>query len=83
MAVGDCFDRVGVKCKSLCLFGDFVYIIRVRVSDGNDGMTTVEVEIFIPFCIVSITAFPRFYFYIEQGIYVEKFHIFLLKSRWF
>ena len=60
------FDRVGVKCKSLCLFGDFVYIIRVRVSDGNDGMTTVEVEIFIPFCIVSITAFPRFYFYIYK-----------------
>ena len=49
-------NRVGIKAKGCYLIADHLHIVGMRVSDGDDGMASVEVQIFRTVLIPYFTA---------------------------
>jgi hypothetical protein len=45
--------------------------VGMRVSYGDDGMTAIQVQIFLTFVIPNLTAFALHNIHVEERIYVE------------
>ena len=45
------------------------------MTDADNGMTTIEVEIFLPLIVPYLAALSFYNINIEKRIYVVKFHV--------
>ena len=68
---------VGVEADLVQLLLQRFHIVGMGVADGNHGVAAVEVEIFLPLVVPDGAAFRLHRRDVEEGIYVEEFHIFL------
>ena len=67
-------DRVGVEGQLLLLLLHHLHVVRMAVADGDDSMTTVEVEILLPLVVPHMTPFTLDDVDGLQRIYVKQFH---------
>jgi len=58
-------DRVGIESQFVYLVGDSSYISRVAVTDGDNGMATVQVEVFCAFAVPYMASFAFYNLYIK------------------
>ena len=58
-------DRVGIASQIVYLVGDSSYISRVAVTDGDNGMSAVQVEVFSTFRIPYMASFAFYNLYIK------------------
>ena len=50
---------------------------------GNDGMTAIEVEVFLALAVPDLATLSFHDVHVEQGINIKKFHIlFILTSEY-
>ena len=45
------------------------------MTNGNNGMTAVHIQVFYSVFVVGITSSPFCYFDIKQGINIKWFHL--------
>ena len=64
-------DRIGIESQCGYLFADGFHVVGMCVADGDYGMASVEVEVFLAFVVPYVTAFSLDDVDIEEGIYVE------------
>jgi hypothetical protein len=64
-------DRVAVEPYLLHLTADGLHVVWVAVADADDGMTAVEVEIFIAFSVEDMASAATHDVYVEEGVNVE------------
>ena len=63
--------RVRVEPNLIELLRHLLYVVRMRMSDGDDGMTAVEVQIFLPLVVPYVATLSFHNVYVEQGINIE------------
>ena len=49
-------DRVGVESELFQLTADFMDVVRMGVADADDGMTAIEIEVFLPLVVPHVAA---------------------------
>jgi hypothetical protein len=64
-------NGVGIESQFLYLSGDGRHVIRMRVSDRDDGMSAIEVDILVPGRVPYAASFSTDYFYVEKGVNVK------------
>jgi len=64
-------DGVGVEAQVVELLGKHLHVVRMTVTDADNGMTAIEVEVFLAFVVPYVTALTFYYIDIEKWIYVE------------
>lgn len=64
-------DTVRVEPYLPELRGECGDIIRMAMSDRDDGMAAVKVQVFIAFVIADMTSFRRDGGHIKKAVYVE------------
>ena len=62
---------VAVETEFVYLLGDCLDIVRVAVTDADDCMTAIEVEIFLPLVVPHAATFAFVDGYVEKWIYVK------------
>ena len=62
---------VGIESQCSYLFADGFHIVRMCVTDGDNGMSSIKVKVFLTFVVPYVAAFSFYDVYIEQRIYVE------------
>ena len=68
-------DGVGVESDAVQLFGYLADIVWVCMSDGYDGMSSVEVEVFLSFVVPYVASFAADDVHVEKRIYGEESHM--------
>ena len=63
-------DAVGIEAQLSSLLCKCFDIMRMAVSDADDGMTAIEVEVLLAFVIPDVAALSARYGDVEKGIYV-------------
>jgi hypothetical protein len=67
-------DGVGIEAEAGELLCECFYVCGMAMTNGNDGVATVEVKIFLAVCVPYVAAEASGYVYVKFGIYVEQFH---------
>ena len=68
-------DRVGIETQVVQLVGEHLNIVRMAMTDADNGMTAIKVEIFLTLFVPYLAALSFYNINIEKRIYVVKFHI--------
>ena len=63
--------RIAVESQLPQLFAHLLHIVRMRVTDADDGMPAIQVQILLSLIVPDLTALSPHDVYIEQGIYVK------------
>ena len=63
---------VAVEAQLVQLLGHCLHIVRMAVTDADDGMTSIEVEILLSFVVPHGTALSLRDVDIKQGIDIEE-----------
>ena len=66
--------RVGVEADVLQLLGEALHVVRVAVADGNNGVATVEIQVFLTLVIPQLRAERSNGRDVDERINVEKLH---------
>jgi len=64
-------NGVGVEAQVVELLGEHLHVVRMTVTDADNGMTAIEVEVFLTLVVPYVTALTFYYIDIEKWIYVE------------
>ena len=68
--------RVGVEPEAGDLLRDRAHVVRMGVSDGDHGVSAVEVEVLGPGGVVNEAAPAAHRLHRIEWIYIEEFHLF-------
>ena len=68
-------DRVGIETQVVQLIGEHLHIVRMAMTDADNGMTAIEVEVFLTLVVPYLAALSFYNINIEKRIYVVKFHV--------
>ena len=68
-------DRIGIETQVVQLVGEHLHIVRMAMTDADNGMTAIKVEIFLPLVVPYLAALSFYNINIEKRIYVVKFHV--------
>jgi hypothetical protein len=71
-------NRVAVEAQLLQLCGHHLHVVGMAMADADNRMTPVEVKILLPFVVPYMAAFALDDVYVEEAIYIEKFHLMIL-----
>ena len=63
--------RVRVEPNLIELLRHLLYVVRMRMSDGDDGMTAIEVQIFLALVVPYVATLSLHNVHVEQGINIE------------
>ena len=77
-------DGVGVETQHARLAAHCLHIVRVGVTDGDDGMAAVEVQVLRAPVVPDTAALALDDVDVKQGIYVEQIHsLRIMTGKWF
>ena len=61
-------DRVGIETQVVQLVGEHLHIVRMAMTDADNGMPAIEVEIFLTFVVPYLAALSFYNINIEKKI---------------
>src|SRR6185312_13284284 len=64
-------DRIAIETDLIQLVGDALYVMRMGMADGNDGMAAIEIQILLTILIPDVGTFCLYYGDIIDRIDVE------------
>ena len=62
-------NGIGIESKHVQLLGEFLDIMRMAMTDADDGMAAVKVKIFLAFAVPNVAAFALDDIDVEERIY--------------
>ena len=62
-------NGIGIESKRVQLLGEFLDIMRMAMTDADDGMAAVKVKIFLAFAVPNVAAFALDDVDVEERIY--------------
>ena len=67
-------DRVAVEVEPFKLFGNHLDEMRMSVSNGNDSVSAIKVNVFVTLVIVDVASVALDNVHVKKGENVKWFH---------